>query len=169
MRRQVTECREMGLSLCYDIGQQVSNAPSEDMIAGLDAAEILILNDYELNILSKKTGRSVSDITSQVPLVITTFGPNGSRLDGTSVQQPIEIGVANPNVLSDPTGAGDAYRAGFLYGYARDWPLKASAQLGAVCASFAIETLGTQTHQPTIAQIAERYHSAFGEQPPFDE
>lgn len=161
MRRQVAEIKKMGLSLCYDIGQQVSNAPADDMRAGIQAAEILILNEYELSVLSKKTGLSLEDIKAQVPVVITTRGPEGSTIEGATVPEPSTIGIASPSVLSDPTGAGDAYRAGFVFGYTRNWPLKTCGQLGAVCASFAIEKTGTQTHTCTLATIAARYTQAF--------
>ncbi len=163
MRRQIEQCRELGLTLCYDIGQQVSNAPAEDLAAGVEAAEILILNDYELLILSKKIGRSIAAICAATPLVITTLGPEGSRAAGKHVPTPLAIGVATPEKVADPTGAGDAYRAGFLYGYARGWPLQASLQLGATCASFAIETVGTQTHECTREDITARYETSFHE------
>lgn len=163
MRRQVAECQARNLTLCYDIGQQVSNAPGEDIAAGLDAAEILILNEYELSVLCNKVGRSVDDICSVVPLVITTLGPEGSRVAGCDVPEPFSVGVAQPKSAADPTGAGDAYRAGFLYGYARGWDLRTSLQLGATCASFAIETVGTQTHQCTREDITARYEAAFNE------
>src|SRR5688572_1413356 len=144
MKRQVQECRDWALRLCYDIGQQVSNLPGDEMAEGVKAAEILILNDYELTVLSKKTGLSTSEIKNTVPIVVTTLGKNGSVIEGKKVPKAITVGVAKPVKVADPTGAGDAYRAGFLYGYVRDWPLKACAQLGAVCGTYAIEIMGTQ-------------------------
>lgn len=168
MRIQVAECHTYGLTYCYDIGQQVSNAPAEDMKLGVEAAEILILNDYELAVLCSKIGLSDAEIKSTVPIVITTFGPNGSRIEGARIGAPINIGVAQPTAVIDPTGAGDAYRAGLLYGYARNWQIEDCAQLGAVCASFAIETFGTQTHAPSPSDIAERYAQAFGTTPPLE-
>ncbi len=166
MRRLVAESKELGLRLCYDVGQQVTNLPPEDMRAGLEAATVLLLNEYELMLFSKKTGRSVEDIKASVPILVTTLGKKGSIIEGTSVPEVIEVGVAAPKQVADPTGAGDAYRAGFLYGYARDWPLKASAQLGAACAAYAIETMGTQSHMFTVEEITKRYREAFGEDLP---
>ena len=163
MRRQVAECRTHQLTLCYDIGQQVSNAPAEDLAEGIAAATILIVNEYELSILAKKTGQSEDTICSSVPIVITTLGPEGSRLRGKDVADSCVIGVAQPTQVVDPTGAGDAYRAGFLYGYARDWPLKTCMQLGATTASFALEGTGTQSHTCTPAEIAARYQATFNE------
>lgn len=161
MRRQVQEASQYGLSLCYDVGQQVSNAPSEDLAAGVAAAKILILNDYELTVLADKTSRTVENIRESVPIVITTFGPNGSRIDGREIDGSKKVGIAEPDRVVDPTGAGDAYRAGFLYGYVRGWSLLTSAQLAATCASFAIESVGTQTHSPSAQEIAMRYQKSF--------
>lgn len=166
MKRQVQECRDWALRLCYDIGQQVSNLPGDEMAEGVKVAEILILNDYELTVLSKKTGMSISEIKNTVPIVVTTLGKNGSIIEGQKVPKPLEVGIVKPKQVADPTGAGDAYRAGFLYGYARGWPLKACAQLGAVCGTYAIETMGTQSHTFTPTEVTKRYKSSFGEDVP---
>jgi adenosine kinase len=149
--------------LCYDIGQQVSNLPGEEMAEGVDAAEILILNDYELGVLCKKTGRSAVAIKAAVPLVITTLGKEGSIIEGKNVREPIRIGIVPPRQMADPTGAGDAFRSGLLHGYARHWPIKASAQLGAVCATYAIESIGTQNHTFTRKEAMKRYEQTFKE------
>jgi adenosine kinase len=163
MRRQVNECKEWGLRLCYDIGQQVSNLPGKEMAEGIKAAELLILNDYEMTVLAAKSGIAVEDIKRQVPIVITTLGEKGSVIEGKSIAEPIKIGAAKPKQVADPTGAGDAFRAGFLYGYVREWPLRACARLGAVCGAYAIETMGTQSHEFTLEDVAARYQSNFSE------
>jgi adenosine kinase len=166
MRRQVQECKDWNLRLCYDIGQQVSNLPGEEMSEGIEAAEILILNDYEMTVLADKTGKSIAAIKQQVPVVITTLGKDGSIIEGKAVPEAVKVGVVEPAQVADPTGAGDAFRAGFLYGYARNWELKASAQLGAVCGTYAIETMGTQTHLFTMKDVAARYQASFNESLP---
>jgi adenosine kinase len=163
MKRQVEEAKTHGLRLMYDIGQQVSNLPGDEMAAGVDAAHILILNDYEMTVLSEKTGKSIEEIKRQVPIVITTLGKDGSVIEGKDVPEAIKIGVATPKQVADPTGAGDAFRAGFLYGLARDWPLAQAAQLGAVCGTYAIEASGTQSHFFTAKEIAKRYEDAFNQ------
>jgi adenosine kinase len=163
MKRQVEECKKWALRLCYDIGQQVSNLPGDEMAAGVRAAEVLILNDYEISVLSKKTGMSIDEIKQTVPIVITTLGKKGSVIEGAKIAKPITVGIVEAKQVADPTGAGDAFRSGFLYGYARDWPLKACAQLGAVCGTYAIEVVGTQNHSFTTAQITKRYKDAFNE------
>lgn len=169
MQRQVQECQQWGLRLCYDIGQQVSNLSGEDMTQGVQAAEILILNEYELGVLSQKTGLSPEKIKQTVPIVITTLGKNGSIIEGSKIDKPIKVGVAKPNKVADPTGAGDAFRSGFLYGLVHNWPLAVSAQLGAVTASFAIEVVGTQNHSFTLDMVKARYIEAFGSELPAED
>ena len=168
MRRLVAECQGWQLRLCYDVGQQVSNLPSGDLAAGVYTAEILILNDYELSALAAKTDRPLGQIKAEVPVMVTTFGKNGSIIEGAKVETPIQIGIARPAQEVDPTGAGDAYRAGFMYGYAREWGLKICGQLGAVCAAFAVETRGPQNHSFTFGEVKKRYEDNFGENLPGD-
>lgn len=163
MRRQVQEAKDWSLRMMYDIGQQVSNLPGDQMREGIEAAEVLILNDYEMTVLSTKTGLPIEDIKKQVPVVITTLGKEGSVIEGKKVGKPIRVGVVKPQQVLDPTGAGDAFRSGFLYGFARDWPLHACAQLGAVCGTYAIESMGTQAHTFTLADVAKRYQESFNE------
>ncbi len=163
MRRQVTECHELGLCMLYDIGQQVSNTDGDVMAEGVRAATILIVNDYEMTVLSKKTGLAIDEIKSLVPIVVTTLGERGSVIEGREVPEALTVDVVLPHDVVDPTGAGDAYRAGFLYGYARKWPLKFCGQLGATCATYAIEFVGTQGHQFSLDEVADRYSKAFNQ------
>lgn len=163
MGRQVAECKDLGIPYCYDIGQQVSNTDTDIMLEGVKGATILILNSYEMGVLSKKIGMTPDDIKAFVPIVITTLGGKGSIIEGSAVNEPIEVGIVPPQDVLDPTGAGDAYRAGFLFGYFRDWPLKSSAQLGAVCATYAVEHIGTQNHTYTIEGVVDRYKKSFNE------
>lgn len=163
MRSQVAECRQHGLRLIYDPGQQVSNSPATSLKAGLDAAEVLIINDYELSVLCDKSDMSAEDIKSKVPVVITTLGKEGSMIDGAKAGGPHKIPACRPDKLIDPTGAGDGYRAGFLYGYLRQWQLPKCGRLGSVIASFAIEHHGTQTELSKEAVIG-RYRETFNEE-----
>jgi adenosine kinase len=163
MRAQTDECRELKLPLVYDPGQQVSNSPAEDLKAGTDAAEVLIVNDYELSVLCDRIGAAQKEIQAKVPALVTTLGKQGSVISGTKAGKPIEVPAAKPDKLVDPTGAGDAYRAGFLYGYLRQWQLRDCGRLGAVLASFIIEQHGTQTEISKDA-LAKRYRETFNEE-----
>jgi len=163
MERGVEESKKWGLRLFYDPGQQVTNVDGDAMARGIDAAEVLILNEYEIGLMSKKTGVTIQEMKAKVPIVVTTYGKVGSVIEGKNVPEAIKVGIAPAEKVADPTGAGDAYRAGFLYAYARDLPLKTCAQLAAVCASYAIEHIGTQNHHFTLPQVSERYEQAFKE------
>lgn len=166
MRRLTDECAQWKLRLFYDPGQQVTNLPAEHLAAGVKAAEILIVNEYELSVLAKKIGWTIKQIKQTVPIIITTLGKKGSVIEGSRVIKPITVGVCKPRQVADPTGAGDAFRSGFLYGFVRGWHLKACAQMGATAAAYAIETVGTQTHRFTLEQVKVRYKEAFGEDLP---
>jgi adenosine kinase len=162
MSRQVSECREFGLKLVYDPGQQVSS-PDTELQAGVEAAEILFVNDYELSLLCERLRTNPEKLKAAVPLVITTLGIEGSLIEGQRLKEPIKIGIAQPSRVADPTGAGDAYRAGFLYGYLQQWELGDCGKLGAVMASFVVEQHGTQV-QTSIAAITERYQATFNQE-----
>lgn len=163
MANQVKQVKSYGMKLLYDPGQQVSNVPADDLSAGADAAEILMLNDYELGVFCQRTGKNDSEVKSKLPVVVTTLGSQGSVIEGTAVGKPIKIGIARPSKAVDPSGAGDAYRAGFLYGYLRQWELLKCGQLGAVLASFAVEQHGTQVRF-SKAEIVKRYKLNFNQE-----
>jgi adenosine kinase len=163
MRRQVQECVDNGIRLMYDPGQQVTNVSGDDLRAGIEAAEILIINDYEMSVLSGKTGLSREEIEAKIPILISTHGKDGSAISGRQVKDTINVGSAKPLTVADPTGAGDAYRAGFLHGYLRQWDLKKCGQLGSVVASFVLEQAGTQVALDQDA-IMKRYQQTFNEE-----
>jgi adenosine kinase len=162
MNRQVTECRDLKLRLAYDPGQQVSE-PTTDLAAGVAVAELLFTNDYELSVLCKKLNTTPDKLRGQLSLTITTLGREGALIAGTKVKEPLKIGIAKPAAVVDPTGAGDAWRAGFLYGYLRQWDVRVSGQLGATVASFIVEQHGTQ-RQFSKQEIMARYQANFNEE-----
>jgi adenosine kinase len=163
MHRQVAACKKDGLRLFYDIGQQANNIDGEDIKLGIEAAELIIVNDFELEVISRKTGLSPAHLKKTVPVIVTTLGAKGSVIEGARVPQPVHIGIAKPAEIADSTGAGDAYRSGFLYAYIRGADLKVCAQLGAVCAAYALEHIGTQEHLFSKSELAARYKLSFNE------
>lgn len=160
MRRQVAECRERNMRMFYDVGQQVTNIPAEDIKAGIEAAELLIVNDYELGVIAEKTGWSEAEIKQKVTVCIVTLGEKGCEIY-QGAGEGITVLAARISKLADPTGAGDAFRAGFLYGYTRNWDVAQAAQLGAVVAAYAVEHHGTQEHFFTPQEIEQRYNSNY--------
>lgn len=163
MRRQTEECAKYNIRLIYDPGQQVSNVSGEDLRAGVAAAEIVVLNEYELNLLIKKTGWSYAYLQAKIPLLICTYGEEGSEISGKNFKNSIKVNSVKPENISDPTGAGDAYRAGFLFGYLRQWDALVCGQLGSVMASFALEQHGPQA-KITKNMVVERYRQAFNKE-----
>jgi adenosine kinase len=163
MRRQTAECAEHGIRLFYDPGQQVSNVPGADLAAGVAAAEVVATNEYEQGILCEKLGISADELAGRVELLITTRGEHGSIIAGRALPQAVHVPVAQPIKVVDPTGAGDAYRAGFLYGYLRKWDVKQCAQLASVMASFVLEHAGTQVPFD-LSAIKERYKATYNEE-----
>lgn len=163
MAEQVKECKKLKKRMCYDIGQQASNVLAKDIKEGIEACELLIVNDYEMGILTEKTGWSQEKITDTVKTVVVTLGEKGSLVWNNGEKRLVASNKTKE--LVDPTGAGDAFRAGFLYGYVRDTDPVICAQLGATAASFSIEHRGTQEHHFTRAQFRERYQKQFGSHP----
>lgn len=160
---QLIEAVQGRLRLIFDIGQQVAALRPEVIRQGLAASELLLVNEYELDLLSKKIGMPPEAIYEMVPATIVTLGVQGSRLHqrGQSAQgQAISAVMAQ---AVDPTGAGDAYRAGLLYGYMRNWPLLVCMQLGATLAAFCVEFHGTQQHNFSREALLERYQRTYGQ------
>lgn len=156
----VKEVKMLDIPYLFDPAQQIPRLSSEQLKEGLNGAEILICNDYERALITKKTGFSEKQILARVKILITTLGEKGSRIQtGT---QKFEIGISNPRQVVDPTGAGDGYIAGFLAGYLGGFPLQTCGQLGATVATCAIEHYGTQKHKFTLAEFKNRYKEAFG-------
>lgn len=144
MAMQVAEAQERGFHYFYDIGQQVSNVPDKDVSQGIKKASLLIVNDYEMGVIQQKTKLTQSQIVNMVPVVVVTLGEKGSIVFDHGKKTEVKA-VAVKKVV-DPTGAGDAYRGGFLYGYVRSMSMVECAKLGSVVATFAIAKHGTQEH-----------------------
>ncbi len=162
MAVQLREAAKHHLRLVFDIGQQVAIVEPAVIRQGLTVAELLLVNEYELELLCKRTGLSEAEIYAQVPATIVTLGDKGCRIHGSMVQgEVIKVSAVTAKAV-DPTGAGDAFRAGFLYGYVRNWPLVQCAQLGATTAAYAVESHGTQGHHYTPAQISKRHQQQYG-------
>lgn len=166
MDQLVKECIEHDLDYVYDLGQQVTNITVEQMKLGLSKAKILFVNDYELGTVISRTSYSEEQLNSMIPLIVTTLGAEGTKITGTSVPSPITAPALKDVKPVDPTGAGDSYRAGFLYGYLRNWELTQCAQLGSTIATYTIEKHGTQTHTFTYDQLVAKHKSAYGTQLP---
>ena len=155
------ECYELDIPLCFDPGQQITALSAQELMLLIGQAKFLIGNDYEMKLMQEKTGWDMEEILKHVEIVITTLGDRGSVI--TTQDQVIEVGVCTPNSVEDPTGAGDAYRAGFFSSYLQGHDYNTCGQVGAVAATYAVERYGTQNHTFTMGEFKNRYEEAFKE------
>ena len=152
-----------GVPYIFDPGQSIPAWPGDDLKEMASGAKALIVNDYELEMFRQKTGLEEKDLLKLTPTLITTRGETGSYLSTAAGREDVPAVFAS-RVL-DPTGAGDAYRAGLLKGLALGLSWSESARMGAVLASFCVELQGTQEHRVEIYQFWERYRQNFGTPP----
>jgi adenosine kinase len=149
-----------GLPFIFDPGQGLPMFGGEDLRAFIERAAWVAVNDYEGSLLSERTGWSLEQVAARVRALIVTRGAEGSWIfsDG----KRLEIPVAKAANIADPTGCGDAYRAGLLYGLERglDWPT--TGRIAALLASIKIEQHGTQQHRVTLEQFQQRFRADFG-------
>lgn len=156
MHRLVQECIEWEVPYCFDIGQQTNNSSLELIEEGIRGASFLIANEHEMNVLSHKLNISIDTLNKTVPFCITTYGKNGVIIDGSLMWEPIHIPAAPISGVVDPTGAGDAWRAGFFAGLARNESLYDAGLRGAVSAAYCVEQKGGQNHYYTPEEFEER-------------
>lgn len=140
-------CKEKGIDYILDPGQSLPMWDAGDLARAIEGSRILIVNDYELDLIVHKTGLSKKALTGMTGAIITTLGEHGSMI--STPDGDTDIPVIRPDRVEDPTGAGDAYRGGLISGLMRGKGLEESARMGSVCASFAVESYGTQEYQFT--------------------
>lgn len=165
MERYAIECQQHGIPYVFDPGKQTPRLEAEHLRLGLNGAKVLVSNDYEFGMMARKLETSEEALIASVPLTVVTRGEQGALIyaDGSLVA---EIPVAPVAEVVDPTGAGDAFLGGIVYGIARNLPLEVTGRVAALAASFCIEQRGCQEHTFTNAAFAERYLAAFGSELP---
>jgi adenosine kinase len=165
MLRHAAEAREAGVRFLFDPSFQVIAFSGEQLVEGARGAAALVVNDYEFAVFCEKTGRDERGVLELVEMVVVTLGERGSELHlrgGERIAIPAVAGVT----VVDPTGAGDAYRAGFAAGLVRGWPLPICGRMGSLAAAYAVERYGTTSHRYTRREYADRYAASFGERLP---
>jgi adenosine kinase len=161
MRRHVRELGEAGVPYVYDPGQQIISLTPNALREGIEGAQILIGNDYEFAMMADKTGLSREDLIAASPVVVVTFGELGSRIHVDGAE--IDIPAVRPSVVTDPTGAGDGYRAGLIAAHLAGLPWEAAGRVGSLAATYVVEVKGTQSHGYSKAEFEERFKAAFPE------
>jgi len=153
--------KERKIPYIFDPGQQIPVLSKDLLLEMITGSEILIANDYELQLIEKAISLTRSELLNLTRAVIVTMGENGSIV--CINHQEIKIRVARAKQVVDPTGAGDAYRAGLIKGLISNKDLPNAAQMGATCASFAVECYGTQEHYFSAQEFQERYQENFSQ------
>ena len=164
MRRLPGFYREKGVPYIFDPGQQLPVLTGNDLLAAIEGSFACITNDYELNMICKATGKSEDELVGRTLWLVTTLGADGALIrgaDGTETRIP----SVPPRQILDPTGAGDAHRAGLLKGLLHGLTMPEAAKLGSVSASFCLEKMGTQEHEYTPEVFRQRYEATFGPMP----
>jgi adenosine kinase len=159
MSRHAVGIAGAGCRLVYDPSQQVVAASAEDLTAGIELAWAFTGSDYEFAMLERKTGLSVDEIAERVPFVVVTYGAEGSTI--MTGGRAISIPIVEASPLTDPTGGGDAYRAGLLKGLLLGFEPEAAGRMAALAATFAIERYGTQEHVYDAGAFVERFEHSF--------
>lgn len=147
-------CKARRIDYIFDPGQSLPMWNTKNLIEVIEGCRLLIVNDYELSLIIKKTGLNKEALLKMAGTIITTLGDQGSQV--STQYNEIAIPAFKPKRVVDPTGAGDSYRGGLLSGLARGKDMEQSAIMGSVCASFAVESYGTQEYTFTREEFNER-------------
>ncbi|WP_053727707.1 MULTISPECIES: carbohydrate kinase family protein [unclassified Streptomyces] len=163
MLRHTEECKARGIPFAADFSQQIARMSGDDIRTLLEGATYLFSNEYEKGLIENKTGWSDEEILAKVGYRVTTLGSRGVRIDKVGAE-PIVVGVPEEEAKVDPTGVGDAFRAGFLTGLSWGVGHERAAQLGCMLATLVIETLGTQEYTLRRAHFMDRFTKAYGDE-----
>jgi adenosine kinase len=160
MVQYAEECRTLGIRHIFDPGQQCARMSGDELRDGVVGATIVIVNDYEFELLRQKTGLGEDDILEKSEALIVTRGEHGSSVLTRGAR--VDVEAVAPHRIVDPTGVGDAYRGGLMKGLALGLPVETAARLGSVAAAYALEHLGGQSHAYTWDEFQARYAQHFG-------
>lgn len=164
MVKYTKECKELGIKYMFDPGMQLPRFTDKEIMESVDGAHILIGNDYEVSVIRKRLDKQNGDLLKCVKILITTMGGQGCIVETSENgrHRMFEVPSARKEIV-DPTGAGDAFRAGFLVGFLRKFDLVTSCKMGNLAAAYAIEKYGTTNHRYTIDEFKARYKENFNE------
>lgn len=162
MFQHAREFQEAGIPFMFDPGQGLPMFNGEELMHFIGMADYMALNDYEAQLIQEKTGQTLEALAKYVKALVITMGPQGSVIHAEG--QRITIPCVKADEVVDPTGCGDAYRAGLLHGIVNGWDWEASGKLASVMGAIKIASRGGQNHRPSKNEIETRYAAAFGSQ-----
>lgn len=160
MIQHAAQFKAAGIPFIFDPGQGMTLFDGAELSRFIDQASWVAANDYEASLLCERTGRSLEQIAAQVKALIVTRGSEGSQIYVGG--ERLDIPVCTPRTVADPTGCGDAYRAGLLYGLQKDLPWSKIGRIASLMGALKIERHGTQNHRFTFEEFAARYRDSFG-------
>lgn len=163
MLQHARECAAAGIPFVFDPGQGLPMFSAEELSEFVRLADYVAVNDYEGKMLEDKTGVGLESMAKGVKALVLTLGAKGSLIFADGKRH--EIPIVKPAAILDPTGCGDAYRAGLLYGIAKGWDWPSTGRLGALMGSIKIEHRGAQNHAFTSQEIADRFRREFSYSP----
>ena len=163
MLSHTAECLSLGVPFAADPSQQLPRLTGPDVCSLVAGARYLFCNEYEEALIERKTGWTSADVLAQVEVRVTTLGPNGCRIE-RAAEAPLSVGPVAEVHKADPTGTGDAFRAGFLAAVGWGLSLERAAQLGNLVAVSALETVGPQEYELKPAQVAGRLAENYGDE-----
>lgn len=161
MLRHTRECRTRGYAFAADPSQQLAFMDGASIRRLIDGADYLFTNEYESHLTEQKTGWSAAQITERVAVRIVTKGKDGATILARDAE-PIHVDIVPARAVADPTGVGDAFRAGFLAGLSWGVGHERCAQLGALLATYVVETVGTQEYEENLGGFLARFSEAYG-------
>jgi adenosine kinase len=159
MVQYAQECSTLGVRYIWDPGQQCARMDGTSLAEGISGAFMVIVNDYEFELMRQKTGMTERDVQKQVELLVITRGEKGSTV--LSQGSRVDVSPVPPSRIEDPTGVGDAFRGGFMKGLAAGASYEVCARMGSVAATYALEYLGGTSHSYTVAEFNARYAAHF--------
>lgn len=160
MLQYAIECQELGVPYIFDPSQQIVRLDAEDLRKGITGAHALFANEYEFELLLKHSGMDSIAMLNAVDFAVITLGKEGSRVV-ESGKVTGEVPAFPTAKIQDPTGVGDAFRAGFLKGYLNGFNLVLCAQMGSLAATYCLEEIGTQTHCYLMKDFVTRFRTEF--------
>ena len=160
MIQHAQQCYKANIPFIFDPGQGLPMFTAEELITFIEQASYIAVNDYEAKLLQDKTGLTVEKITSKVKAFIVTKGAHGSEI--YTDNKMIKIDAIKASNLVDPTGCGDAFRSGLIYGISAGWDWHKTGKLASVMGAIKIGFEGGQNHQPTIHEIEALFGQVLG-------
>lgn len=160
MLKHSRELNEAGIPFVFDPGQGMPMFSGDELLEMVELSNYVTLNDYEAKMLQEKTGKSLTDIAQRVSALIVTMGGDGSMIHADG--KHIAIPTPKPKAIVDPTGCGDAYRAGLLYGIQAGWDWETTGRLASLMGSLKISSRGGQNHRYDRNQLMDLFEKDFG-------